>query len=533
MIREPLVLIEIGAVDAATGAPSPLRYCTGEAWRTKPTETPPNALYKPRIVHPGDWRIESFDKAGSYTSRTASGEIVLNDADGQLGKALIALALAGLTFTARLGWRDSVYPSGFVPLIKGMIAAEPTYEWDEIRIKLADRQAELHKPLAAVRYAGTGGLEGGDDIKGQPKPLVPGIANNMTPRQVIPAKLIFQVSAPIGDAAVSASAVRDGGVPLAAGGTYASLADLQNDAFAPSAGQYKVYSNIADGCWVRTGSKPVRGITVDAAYGVAADRTAAQIARRILLAMGIASGDISAADIAALDTAQPAELDLYVGDERTARDILDEVMGSVGAWWSPDALGVFRCQRLEAPAGTPVATLRAARLMGHEGIETTATGEGVPAWRVRIEYGRNWTVQQDGDLAGDKSSPTDTVRAPGGLAGLDARAWLAQETRSVEASDAAVKTIWPTPADPTFRTLISSQSAAQAEGNRQLDLLKVRRDRSRITQRMTPELMTVVGMGAVVKLQLDRWDYTTGRLMSVIGIKPDALTKEVGLVLWG
>lgn len=536
----PLILIEIDAVVAATGAAHPLRFCaSGTAWRTLPTETPASVLYRPRVLHPGDWRVEAFDKAGSFSSRISSGDIRLNDADGKLGTEMIALALAGRGITIRRGFRDSAYPSGFTTLLKGRVAAEPNYSWGEIRVKTSDRQADMATSIAAARYAGSGGFEGGADLKAQVKPLVLANALNMTPRLVDQAKQIYQVSAGIGAAAVAVSAPRDGGVPLASGGAYAALADLQNDALKPASSQYKSYSSVADGCWFRLGSTPIKGVTCDAAYGAAADRTAAQVAKRILLAMGVASGDIAAADVTALDAAQPGEVDCLVDSDRTAADVLNEVLGGVGAWWVPDTLGVFRMARLEAPAGSPVATLKITRAMAVEQLDTTATGEGSPAWRVKLSGARNYTVQRDGDLNGDKTSPTDPVAAPGGLTGLAARAWLAAETRSADASDAAVKSIWPNAADLKqsedvgLPCSLTSTTALAAEAARQLALYKVRRDRLQIEERLTPDLMALIGMGAVVNAVLPRWDYQAGRSMRVLGIKPDALANALNMTLWG
>ena len=73
---------------------------------------------------------------------------------------------------------------------------------------------------------------------------------------------------------------------------------------------------------------------------------------------GIAAGDVAAADVTALDSANAAELGLWIDGETQVRQALDRVLQSVGAYWYVDRGGDFRMRQLAAPSGTPVANLR-------------------------------------------------------------------------------------------------------------------------------------------------------------------------------
>ena len=56
---------------------------------------------------------------------------------------------------------------------------QPEFDLDEIRIRLRDRQAETDVPVQETKFEGSGGLEGGADREGQPRPLAFGKPMNV------------------------------------------------------------------------------------------------------------------------------------------------------------------------------------------------------------------------------------------------------------------------------------------------------------------------------------------------------------------
>lgn len=533
-----IVLFEIDGYRLADGVLETLRYCDGVAWRTRPTETPANALYSPRILDTGWTRTDVFTAPGSY-GRVTPGEVVLIDADGTLGTKLLGYAFDGRRMRILIGERGAAYPSGYAVVIDGAHAGAPSYDWGRVIFRPADLAASMGKPFPAPVYAGDNvppnGLEGGDDIKGRTKPIVLALASNMTPVLVNPSKLIYQVHAPLAalTAAVAVSAVRDRGVPLTAGGTYADTTALLDDAQAPAGGQYKVLATVADGTFLRFGSPPAGAETCDAAYGAAADRTHAQVWRRVLLCMGVDSADISAADVAALDAALPGEIEYMIDGECDADQALNELGDSAGAAWYGDDAGQWRLLQWTAPAGAPVAALRDLRTIDMDLADPVGNGDVAPAWRVAVDYGRNWTPQQDADLGGDKTSPTDAVRAPGGRAGLAARAWLARETRSVTVEDAAIKTAHPSAIELRLSSLLADATQAGNFATARHGLYSVARRKTTLTQRLSAEQLATVRPGAVVTVEGDRWGYAGGRLMRVAGALIDQATRQAQLTVWG
>lgn len=535
-MNEQIIMIEIAGYDKVAAQAKTLRYCDGLAYRLRPTEAPANALYRPLVVDAGWCRVDVFTAPGQY-GHVTPGEIVLDDSAGTLGAELINYAFDGRGVTIRIGARAAAYPAGMVTVLNGTMDGQPTFDWTKITFRPADLTAAQRKPLQSVRYAGTNalpnGLEGIDDIKGRVKPMVLALASNLSPVLVNASKLIYQVSITVGAQTVAVSAVRDKGVPLAAGAAYANVADLQDDTKAPAAGNYKVLSTLADGCFIRLGSKPVGTLTLDASYGSAADRTHAQVWQRVLVYGGVPAASISAADVATLDGALPAEIEYAVLGDMDIDAAASEIATSAGAAWFGDPTGVYRIAQWQAPTGAPVAILTALRTDSMAITDPVGTADVAPAYRVTLQYGRNWTPQADADLGGDKTSASDTVRAPGGRTALTARAWLSDEYRTAPAENLNIKTPHPNAIELKMTSLISSQAAAQAYANAQLVLYGVDRHMTTLSQWLSPAQIDAIRPCSVVTVQQARWGYNAGRLMRVAGIKIDRGTGKTELTCWG
>jgi hypothetical protein len=181
------------------------------------------------------------------------------------------------------------------------------------------------------------------------------------------------------------------------GGTYASLADLQDDTLAPAPGNWKVY--LAGG-YVRLGLTPTKMPTFDFTVGAtAADRTAAQGWAFALRRAGLSAGSgYSAADITALDALNAAVCGHWAGPDDAGLlcgDVADLFAQTAGAAWFADGSGVLRIKQLADPApnlisqpdalatapwavagGSPVATNDVARYAGRSFSRITAANTG-------------------------------------------------------------------------------------------------------------------------------------------------------------
>lgn len=533
-MNDKVVLLELEGFNKTTGQVETLRYCDGVAYRLRPSEAPANALYRPFLLDAGWSRVDVYTGPGQY-GHVTPGELVLDDSSGSLGSQLINYAFDGRRVVKRIGLRGAPYPGGFVTVLNGTLAGPPSFDWDKITFYPADLAAAQAKSLQTVRYGGTNvlpnGVDGLDDLRSKVKPIVLALASNMTPVLCNTSLLIYQVSIPVGGSAVSVSSVRDGALPLTAGAPYATLAQLLSTA--PASGSYRVLSSATEGCFIRLGASPARGVTCDAAYGSAADRSHAQVWRRVLNYAGVPDAAISLSDVAALDAILPAEIEFALFDSVQVDAALSTIANSAAAAWYGDQNGTYRLMSWTVPAGAPVAVITPLRTDSMDIDDPIGTGAVAPAYLVNLSYGRNWTVQDDSALGGDKTSASDPVRAPGARAGLLARAWLSQEYRVASSKDATVQTAHKNAVVLELTSLISGAAAAQSFCDAQRVAYSVARPLAPISVWLTDQQIDVVRAGAVVLIKQDRWNYAQGRLVRVAGVMVDRQTRKTELNCWG
>jgi hypothetical protein len=251
-------------------------------------------------------------------------------------------------------------------------------------------------------------------------------------------------------------------------------------------------------------------------------RNAGAIATRIMTRMALTgSSNINAASFTALSSAAPAELGIFINDDRTAKAVLSEVLGSIGGWIVPSTQGVFEVGRLSAP-GTPVLELGKFDIHtdgdGSIGIVANPDTEGgLPAFRINLTYGRNWQMQDDAGLAACVSAAQ--------------RAFLALDRRTVKVENTALLTKHPLARELTIDTLIASSADATTEATRRQTLYGTRRDLVRGSARRGD--VAAAPLNSTITLKLNRLGYESGRNMVVIGRREDPATERVDLWLWG
>lgn len=493
-------------------------YLSSAGYVTGSTNLPPggaaHTAYDPRIQNPATIRRDCFEQGTTFgQSRIGYGALELSNADGGLD-SLIGLGLDGRALTLILGTVSPGQAPVWTTVLTGTVE-QPEVGWTTVTLRLRDRLAELDRPACPSTYAGSNslpnGLEGvAGDIKGQRKPRLYGTVFNIAPPCVNTSRLIYQVSEL---AIASVPAVYDRGAALTQGADYTSQADME--ANAPAAGYYRVWP--AGGC-IRLGSVPSGLLTCDASAGAAAaNRTAAQVLQAIALSVGLSAGSISSADVAALDVAAGAELGVWLRDQ-TALQAMDDVAGSVGAYYGFDRLGVLRMARLEAPSGTPAATLTQSDVIRIERQASNDAGRGVPIWRYTLGYQHFYTTQ-DSDLAGSVTAAR--------------RAALCLAERTVEAADVTVKTAHLLSPVMTGSTYLVDATAAATEAARRLGLYKATRSMYAVRARLDSSALSQVELGAVVRLQLNRFGMSTGQDFRVIGFTADYRLSVLELTLWG
>lgn len=109
-----------------------------------------------------------------------------------------------------VGQEGADFPSGFTVVLDGTMETA-RFGQEEVTIELRDWQRAAETPIQSTVFAGSGGLEGGSDLAGKPKPVLLGKVRNFAPILVNAAKQIYQFH----DGAISTvDAVYDRGLPL-------------------------------------------------------------------------------------------------------------------------------------------------------------------------------------------------------------------------------------------------------------------------------------------------------------------------------
>jgi hypothetical protein len=515
-----------GAQLEAASAPTPLIPTTTAPASASGTTLDPisgtaaESFFDPRIIEPGNFARAMFAPGTTGGQSTVgAGEIVLANPDGALD-SLLDYGVDGRQVRIYTVPDDSTPYSSAVRWATAT-AQQVEVSWERVTIRLRDRLELLNVPLQTTTYAGTtisGGLNSAEgqpeDLRDRPKPLLFGEVYNVPAVLANAYDLIYQLH---DGALASIDAVYDAGAPLLFSANHASITALRT---ATIQGGY--YATCLSAGLFRIGASPFGGITADATEGATlADRTAAQVARRIITRSALTTGDLDLATFTALDTDNAAPVGIWLPDPVTVLDASNAVLGSVGGWLLPTRLGVFEAGRLEAPAAPTAATFTTEEVLERGGgIERIASGDrgaGVPVWRVTVRYRRHYAVQGSTEVAGCVASAR--------------RAELAQEWRSVKAENGAIKTKHLLATELVVDTCLSDAADAQAEAARLLALYSVRRDRLIVP--VDTDLAAAVDLGRTVSIQVDRWGYGAGRLMTVLGLAEQAALGVTELDVWG
>lgn len=277
----------------------------------------------------------------------------------------------------------------------GRVLAEPRIEQGRASMQIAVDDRWLDTPLLAT-YAGTTGAEGEAAQKGQVKPLalgaprfVPGVLINAT-------DTIVQLSAygEIEDVEVAFERAARFGASIGDHASYAALA-----AATIKAGEWATAKAVG---MVRHGAPPAGKLS----YHVKGDkagpdgwvRLPGAIIKRIVL-IGGGDGKYSEASLDALDSARPWPVSLYVGEQTSARDLIQRIASSVNAVAGVSWLGQLFAVPLPDLTADPALTLDA----GGASLPSVASVAQIevdpPFWRMAIEAERTWDVHGFADIA--------------------------------------------------------------------------------------------------------------------------------------
>ncbi|WP_395496343.1 hypothetical protein [Acetobacter sp. KSO5] len=314
-----------------------------------------------------------------------------------------------------------------------------------VEIDLLDATYWLDGTMPVSVYGGTGRLDGDSNVAGKSMPRMRGSVCNVTPVLIDSVNYVYQIS----DGPASVSMLYEGGYP--GGITFAgTVADIYADSPAP--GTYTVQSGSA-GTWLRLGTKPVYGITVDAVgtfRSGAAPANVLDILRQMLLEDLVLPAEY-------IDAGWPASSSLapwaggwyWDGSESvTGQQAATTLLSGLCITLVPTRTGTLLPILLTAPdpSEIPAAELNA-DLITDISAATLDSSLDPPTWRWRIGWQHNFTVQ----ASGSGLHP----QAP-----AERQAVVAVADRAAVWWSAQIKSHWRVPNDPA---LITTALASQAD----------------------------------------------------------------------
>jgi hypothetical protein len=437
-------------------------YAATVPFITRATDTPANQPFEGTLAATLriDRSIIEGDGFGGFSQNI--GELQLINADGSYDDFADFSTINAQPVRLWIGTitgRDTVEPFSQFVQFSDLTGERMAVNRSSVLIEMTDPAQRLTStPVSANVYAGTGDLEGGEDIKGRRRPRGFGVVFNATPVLVMASQLLWQFN----DGAVaSVQAVKDSGAMLTLRSNHASVAALLADAPNISPGQYGTC--VAEGYFALGGAN-FGQVTVDFT-GI--NVTTADIIEEVALAAGLAADDLDADSFSQINEDQPASVGYYLdwtGSE-TCGEMFTRLMRGIGGWWGMTPLGLLQVRRFDPPVEIASAyyDTSGGQVINVDRV-SLPNGVDPPPHRRRVIYSRNWTAMTD--IAGTISE-TDP----------DLAEFLRQEFKTATTSDdlsTEVKANYPHAPDPDpIEAFFVNEADAQTEAERLFELYTV------------------------------------------------------------
>lgn len=386
------VLVEIDVMNRSTLTRTTIRLSSHQnrdltGWDSK--------QWHPHLTDAGTIESQIFE--GDFSSGVSISSLSLSVAERDFRVSYPSLVANQWEHAPARIWAGETVAS----IAQIMVGNVTRFERERSAIKLTvGAGAEIgSKQILTASYAGNGGIEGGDNIKGKPKPWALGICQNVEPVLIDTTNNVHQFSAYSPMKAVTKLYERgaDFGASI---GDYANYTALVAATIPPG----RWATSLASGL-IRLGAPPYGVITGDIEgdnTGAVFAQTTGAIIQRIATVLSIPSGNINATSMTALDTysatlPQGGKIGIWISEQTTLLDLARRLCLPLNAQAGITMLGkLFACR---IAIGTSAFTLEAdgKRVpVVHSMIE----GDVNPPYK-RISMGgvRSWRVHTKDEVA--------------------------------------------------------------------------------------------------------------------------------------
>lgn len=380
-------LLECSPYDPATSGVKSVRFANNIADDAALGQSVP---YFIRLKQAFSHETSVFDQNLPGGTVVSSGSAVIANSDGLLDY-LLDYSWDGRDVRVLRGVPGGSYASYVVEFVGSSV--EMTADGDNLVLALRDNSWKLAKPLQNNTYLGTGGKEGGADLKGRRKPLLLGPARNFVPIPVDQARQIYQLH---DGTLANVSKVYDRAVPLSFSQNYASYAALQ--AAGVAGGFYATC--LAEG-FIKLGAKLAGDLTVDATGAFSTATNVPDLVKGVIKTYGGLTDsdlDLTLFAQAASDASQDYEGFYFNEPDIQIDSLIESMVAGINGFWFLTRAGKFAVRQFKFR--TPSTSVRAEDVVGLQRQSSPAE-----LYRVKLNYARNCTVQE----AGSFTLPSQTL----------------------------------------------------------------------------------------------------------------------------
>lgn len=380
----PRILIEIDGLDPATNTRVTVRAASAD---DKAITNLNGQRWVPAITRLPSLSWDGFD--GDFT-----GEIAVGAASFELNLTAIKRFFANSPryrwsaapvriYVGETGAAWASWSNVFDGIVSGAEVQGATLKLD------AEVDTEpFNANVLTALYAGSGGAEGGTDIKSKPKPAAFGRCKNVEPVLIDAVNNVYQVH---GYGAVSSiSAVYERAADFGASfGNFATYAAL-------------VAAVIPPGRWATCHAAGMFRLGAPAAGVITADvdgdavsgfvRTTAAIITRILDIASVPAGNRDTTSLTAFGVAVPATINIYVTEQTTVLDLVQRLVRPCNAAAGISWTGKLFVTRFAAIPASPATTLDYKGRSKPVVLSIDEQRVSAPYFNIEMQADRSWRV---------------------------------------------------------------------------------------------------------------------------------------------
>lgn len=385
------VLIAVAPLDPVTSTRPVLRFCDADDERLTALD---DETWWPGITAAPSLNREGWngDFSGVVALAQAGFDIRMT-ALKKVHATAPALRWAGARVDIWRGEAGQAFDA-FDLLFTGFVTSYDLEGEAELRITARVDSAPFERNMLEAVYAGTGDAEGGADLKDKSKPAVFGNAMNVEPVTINEVDNVFQVhgyGAIEGIAAVYERAASFG----------ASLGDHEDY-------EALVAADIPEGAWAtclaegmfRLGAPPAGVVTADVQGDAVGGfhQSTAEVIARLCEICDVDGGRIDSASLAALDTAVPAPINLYLTSPEKLIDLIQRLAQPCNAQAALSWTGQLQITRFGG-IGTPAMTLDGQGRALPPVAGVSELNVSPPYHRIEMLAARCWRVHSYDEIA--------------------------------------------------------------------------------------------------------------------------------------